>query len=145
MKDKRRYPRYTFTDESLFIASLNSGRYALVRNISLAGLAFEHFAGAGEPADWRVIDIFMSGRDPFYLPKVKCRIIYDIAELSEDSTFSGSKTRVCGLQFGSLRDEEEKKLVELLNSGGTQPIPNCTSEQVRDRDRVPKRCEKAQR
>jgi len=131
-KDKRRYPRHAITDESLFIASLNSGKYALVRNISMTGLAFEHFAGAREPADWRSIDIFMSGRNPLYLPKVKCRVIYDIAELSENSTFSGSAIRVCGLQFGSLRDEQEKKLVKLLNSKATKPILNSEPEQVRE-------------
>jgi len=128
-KDKRRHPRHAITDESLFIASLNSGKYALARNISMTGLAFEHFAGAEEPADWRSIDIFMSGRDPLYLSKVKCRVIYDIAELSENSTFSGSAIRVCGLQFGSLRSEQKKKLVTWLNSGATKPIPNNAPEQ----------------
>ena len=130
--DKRRYPRHAITNESLFVASLNSGKYAMVRNISRTGLAFEHFAGAGNPADWRLIDIFMSGRDPLYLPKVKCRVIYDIAELSENSTFSGSAIRICGLQFGSLRNEQEKKLKKLLNSKATRPIPNCAPEQGRE-------------
>ena len=129
-KDKRRYTRHAISSESLFIASLNSGKYASVRNISMTGLAFEHFAGVEEPADWRSIDIFMSGRDPLYLPKVMCRVIYDIAELSENSTFSGSAIRVCGLQFRSLRSEQEKKLVKLLNSKATKPIQNSAPEQV---------------
>ena len=128
-KDKRRYTRHAITNDSLFIASLNSGKYAAVRNISLAGLAFEHFAAAGDHTDWTSIDIFMSGRDPLYLPKVKCRVIYDIAELSEGNTFSGSAFRVCGLKFGSLRDENEKKLVNMLNSRATRPIPNSAPEQ----------------
>ena len=131
-KDKRRYPRHTITNESLFIASLNSGKYASVRNISLTGLALEHFAGAGDSTDWTSIDIFMSGRDLLYLPKVKCRVIYDIAELSENSTFRGSAIRVCGLKFHSLRDEQGKKLVKLLNSRATKPIPNSKPDQERE-------------
>ena len=95
----------------------------------MTGLALEHFAGAGDPTDWTSIDIFMSGRDPLYLPKVKCRVIYDIAELSENSTFSGSAIRICGLKFGSLRDEQEKKLVKLLNSRAARPIPNSAPAQ----------------
>jgi hypothetical protein len=130
--DKRRYHRHAITNESLFIASLNSGKYAAVRNISMTGLAFEHFAGAGGPTDWTSIDIFMSGRDPLFLPKIKCRVIYDIAELSENRTFSGSAIRVCGLQFASLRNEQEKKLVKLLNSRATKPLPNSTPEHGRE-------------
>ena len=95
-------------------------------------MALEHFAGAEDPADWRSIDIFMSGRDPLYLPKVKCRVIYDIAALSENGTFSGSAIRVCGLQFGSLRNEQKEKLATLLNSRATKPIPNSAPEQGRE-------------
>lgn len=131
-KDKRRYTRHAITSESLFIASLNSGKYASVRNISLAGLALEHFAGAGDPTDWTSIDIFMSGPDPLYLPKIMCRVIYDIAELSENSTFSGSAIRICGLKFGSLRDEQGKKLAKLLNSRATKAVPNSTPDQERE-------------
>ena len=127
-KNRRRYPRHAITKESLFIASLNSVKNASVRNISKSGLAFEHFGGAGDPGDWSLIDIFMGGRNPFYLPKIKCRLIYDIAELSENSTFSGSEVRVCGLQFGSLRNEHNKKLVKLINSKATMPIPSSTPE-----------------
>ena len=129
--DKRRNPRHATTKETLFIASLNSGKYAPVRNISKTGLAFEHFAGARNPADWTSIDIFMSGRDPLYLPKIKCRLIYDIAELSENITFSGSAIRVCGLQFGSLNNEQERELVKLFNSNKTKPIPHSAPEQGR--------------
>ena len=126
--DKRKYPRHAITDESLFIGSLNSGKYAIVRNISITGLAFEHFAGAGDQIDWTSIEIFMNGRERLYLPKIKCRVIYNISELSENSTFSGSAIRVCGLQFAFLSDEQEKQLVKLLNSRATGPIPNSTFE-----------------
>ena len=95
----------------------------------MAGLSFEHFAGAGDPTKWTPIDIFMSGQNSLYIPNMQCRVIYDIAELSENSTFSGSATRVCGLQFASLSDVQEKQLVKLLNSGATRPIPNSAPEQ----------------
>ena len=128
-KDKRQHHRHTITNESLFIASLNSGKFASVRNISINGLAFEHFLGPEAPTDWTSIDVFMGGRDRLYLPKIKCRVVYDIAELSENSTFSGTAIRVCGLQFGSLKKEQKQKLVKLLNSHATKPIPNSPPEQ----------------
>ena len=131
-KDKRRYARHAISSESLFIASLNSGKYASVRNISMTGLAFEHFAGAGDVRGCTSIDIFMSGQDRLYLTNMKCRVIYDIAELSENITFSGSASRVCGLQFVSLSAEQKTDLVKLLSSKATRPIKNGAFEQGRE-------------
>ena len=130
--DKRQYPRHVTTHESLFISSHNPARYALVRNISVAGLAFEHFAGSGDVTGWTSIDIFMGGKFRLYVRDIKCRVIYDIAELSENTTFSGSSSRVCGLQFVCLHAGQKTDLVKLFNSKATRPIKNDSFEQVQE-------------
>lgn len=123
--DRRRHPRHTINKESLFITSLNSGKSATVRNINMTGLAIEHFASGGDPPDWRSIDIFMGGRDPLYLHGIRCRLIYNIGELSENISFSGTAVRVCGLQFEPLTKDQEDKLKRLLiNSRATKSILN---------------------
>ena len=98
----------------------------------MTGLAFEYFAGAGDVTGCTSIDIFMSGQDRLYLTNMKCRVIYDIAELSENSTFSGSASRVCGLQFVSLSAEQKTDLVKLLSSKATRPIKSGAFEQGRE-------------
>ena len=122
--ERRRYPRHANTSESLFITSLNSGKTATVRNINMTGLAMEHFAGEGDRTDWRSIDIFMGGREPLYLPRIRCRLIYDIGELSENITFSGASVRVCGLQFEALSKDQEDKLLRLLGTRATKQVTN---------------------
>ena len=48
-----------------------------------------------------------TGPARFYLSGVVCRRIYDISALDEDQTFSGTETRLCGLEIINLSNHQK--------------------------------------
>jgi hypothetical protein len=50
----------------------------------------------------------------FCVAGVCCQIVYDIPSLSEDLSFSGIRTRVAGVEFADLTEEQQEKLSDLL-------------------------------
>ena len=115
--EKRRYQRYLVEREILYIASRSSAKIAVVKNISMEGLAFEYFPVANDDTDWTTLDVFANTRNPFFLSGIKCKIIYDLPTLVEKRTFSGSRSRLCGLQYIKPTSEQKQKLEYLIDSG----------------------------
>ena len=113
--DKRRSARYEVPDDFLFIASRNTGKLAIVKNISKTGLAVEYSPFAGEKPDWTEVDIFTTNQIRFRLPEIPCKIIYDIDALSENSSFSGSKSRLAGLQYVGLSNEQQTQIGYMID------------------------------
>ena len=65
------------------------------------------------------IDIMATGAARFYLSGLACRRIYDISTLEEDQTFTGTETRLCGLEFVSM--ETNQQLVFFLRNYLSMP------------------------
>jgi len=115
--EKRRYQRYSVDKEVLYVASRSSTKIAVVKNISIAGLAFEYLPVAADETDWTTVDVFANTPSPFFLSSLKCKIIYDLPTLVEKRTFSGSPSRLCGLRYLKPTNEQNQKLEFLFNSG----------------------------
>jgi hypothetical protein len=112
--ERRRFKRYLTSEEQLYVFSDESPIKGDVRNISIDGLAFEYNPDLYNEVEATRTVILASSRLPFYLAGVPGNIIYDIKTIEEEQSFSGRKTRRCGLQYGDLSKSQRKTLDSLL-------------------------------
>ena len=100
--DRRQHRRHSVRGNGFEIFSRKNQIFGKLENISETGLAFHYTPVKGEKAKSDTIDIMATGSARFYLSGVVCRRIYDISALDDDQTFSGTETRLCGLEFISF-------------------------------------------
>ena len=116
--EQRQHPRYTIRDAEFFVFSHRAQITGRLVNIGEGGLAFQFEPGTLKTTGCRAIDILGPGANRFYLPGIPCRGIYDIGVLTEGQSFSGNETRLCGLQFINLTEEQARKLTDLIDRFG---------------------------
>jgi len=122
MAERRQHPRYGVREGELEVFSHDSKIMGKLNNISQGGLAFQYSPVEGCKAESATIDIMAKSPDPFFLPSVACRTIYDIIMLAEDRTFTGAATRLTGVQFFKLDEEQEQKLKLFFKKYGLEPL-----------------------
>jgi len=105
--DRRQHRRHSLPDDGFEIFSRKAKIIGKLENISKTGLAFHYAPVSGEKAEFDTIDIMTTGPARFYLSGVVCRRIYDIRALNEDQTFTGTETRLCGLEFISTQNNQQ--------------------------------------
>ena len=112
--EQRKYPRFSVQGDAF--AALGSGIAPVgkVKDISIKGLALSYLSESIIPISYRKFSqvcIFLK-RNGFYLPKVPCKIVYDIQDSKSIKNSSISKYR-CGLHFGKL-SRIQLELLELF-------------------------------
>ena len=121
MAERRQHPRYRVRDGEFEIFSCDSNMTGKLNNISQGGLAFQYSPVEGRKAESATIDIMARNSDPFFLPSVACRTMYDISTLAEDRTFTGASARLCGVKFVRLQDDQTQKLAHFIKKYGLEP------------------------
>jgi hypothetical protein len=114
--ERRKSKRHPVSEDSLFVCNHGSDNLLAVKNISSHGLQFVYFPDICEAPDCQLIDIMQHFRAYFCVAGVCCQIIYDIPSLSEDLSFSGIRTRIAGMEFTDLTEEQQEKLTGLLEA-----------------------------
>ena len=119
--EQRLYPRCSTWEAELRVFSHDANIIGQLVNIGKKGLAFRYTPKSGYPVEFKLIDILGTGPQPWHLPEVVCQKAYDISVLAENQNFSGSETRLCGLQFIQLNRGQKERLANLLVQceGGT--------------------------
>lgn len=113
--ERRQFRRFLADDRSFACLRPHFGKLGKIKDISRGGLAFEYIYSKGCEEESSAIDIFLSG-DRFYLPKMPCRVVNDL-QIGEDLTsISNFQVRRCGVKFGQLTEEQERKLKLFLNT-----------------------------
>ncbi len=123
--DRRTTIRYLVKDE--IVASIHNGEMIIgkVKDISTAGLAFEHLEsmkerrGDQEATEWKLYLL-----NDYTLPGVPCRVVYDlpVPPSSEYQVFPVDfKTKRCGIHFQKLSGDQ-RKLLEFFLEKYTQGI-----------------------
>jgi hypothetical protein len=100
--EQRKYVRLSLQGNT-FAALSGFDKVVKVNDISKKGLAFSYSIESIKSSldrDFSEVDIFLSGGS-FYLPKVPCKIVYDIIEPKSNKKKSIIKRR-CGLHFDEL-------------------------------------------
>ena len=122
MAERRQHPRYPVREGEFEVFSRDSNIAGKLDNISLGGLAFHYSPVEGRRAEPETIDIMARSPDPFFLPSVTCRAMYDISALAEDRTFTGAAARLCGVKFVRLQDDQTQKLAHFIKKYGLEPF-----------------------
>ena len=116
--EQRKHPRYIIPEIEFQIFTRDARFLGKLVDISKGGLAFRFSSGSGEAPEYRTIDITANGPERFNLAAISCRRVYEISVLTEDQSFSGTRTRRCGVQFIDLNDVKEQQLDFLLDHYG---------------------------
>jgi c-di-GMP-binding flagellar brake protein YcgR len=117
MKNERReFERYRIPGDTLYLFSNDSAIKGWVKDISKGGMAFEYIPVEGYKPKPKIELILAGDQIPFYLPDMSCKTIYDIKINNNVSTFRGSETRLCGVQYEKLETGMKEKLKLLLSS-----------------------------
>jgi hypothetical protein len=118
--EQRQHPRYSIRDAEFRVFSHRTQMTGRLVNLGEGGLAFQFEPGTLKSTECRAIDILGPGADRFYLPGIPCRSIYDIAVLVEGQSFSGNHTRMCGVHFLDLTEDQTRKLTDLIERHGVE-------------------------
>lgn len=118
--ERRQYPRYITPEAEFQVFSHGAKILGKLVNISRAGLAFRFSPRQGARPECKIIDITASGPEPYHIPGIACRRVYDVSVLAEDESFSGTRTRLRGVQFIDLTDEQIQKLKDLIDCYGVR-------------------------
>jgi hypothetical protein len=113
--ERRKFKRHGAPESGYFVFDHDTSEMARIKDVSLGGLKFEYLSLANAIIEWRLIDIFGIKGSRFHLFGIPCKQIYSIAELSENKTFSGSRSRTSGLKFIHLTGDQQTKLESLIN------------------------------
>jgi len=116
--DKRKYPRFS-VEENVIVALQNGiNRIGKVKDIGLGGLSFEHIYEEDLIGGDSRKSLMLLIND-VNLPKIPCRIVYDnpLQTPSEyDSLTIRLNTRLCGIEFESLTDQQITQLDSFLKT-----------------------------
>jgi hypothetical protein len=114
--EQRRFQRYALKEDGLDVLSRDRKVVGKLKNISRGGVAYQYTHVNGAKADSEIIDILGKAPDRFSLLGLDCRTVYDIATLNEGRTFTGSSSRLRGVQFKGLTEEQKERLEFLLEN-----------------------------
>ena len=114
MIEKRRYQRYSVPDLKIQVFCLSAKIIGKLVNICKEGLSFQFNPKPDDKIECSEVKIMAIGSTRFHLPAISCKTVYDISVLAENQTFTGSETRLRGVQFSRLTREQNQKLSLLL-------------------------------
>ena len=113
--ERRKFARVSVPPDEFFAYCRETKRMTTVMDIGMGGLKIECYPSAESRPDAMTIDIYTLPQERFYMAGLNCRVVYDITNLAQDSTFSGSNSRIAGIQYEKLTDEQKDKLEHALN------------------------------
>ena len=113
--ERRKFRRVSVPPDEFFIYCHETRRMTVVMDISMGGLKIECYPSAESRPDAMMIDIYALPQGRFHMAGIPCRVVYDIANLKEGRTFSGSQSRISGLKYEKFTDEQRDTLEHVLN------------------------------
>jgi len=111
--ERRRFKRHIIQENGFEVLSRELNISGHLQDISQGGLSYQYIPVDGGGSTSEVIGILGKKPDRFRLAWINCDRIYDIAELAAGKTFTGAETRLRGLEYIGLTEEQTQKL-ELL-------------------------------
>jgi hypothetical protein len=121
--EKRKYERISPQGNAFAALGRRYAKVGRIKDISLGGLAFEYISAVGTDRDPSQIDIFLIG-DVFHLYDIPCEVVYDIPHpvlLENFKSIKLSTTKRCGVQFGTLTEDDTAQMKLFLESHTENP------------------------
>ena len=116
--ERRQHPRYNIPGVEFRVFTRNAEILGKLEDISKGGLAFRFAPEPVGAPSFRTIDVTATGPERFNLAEISCKQIYEVSVLTEDQSFTGTRTHRCGVQFLDLNDVQEQQLRFLLDHYG---------------------------
>ncbi|GAB6906388.1 hypothetical protein DESC_600085 [Desulfosarcina cetonica] len=124
-KERRKDKRYASRWEAVKTVVVAGRKKFSVKDISMGGLKLEYVPEANAPFRTEMIDLIAMLPTQLYLPRMKCKTVYDILTLAENRTFSGGTIRLRGLRFLGLDDQQKRSLTTIINHFQEGSVPSC--------------------
>ena len=112
--ERRHFSRCNIERGDFYVFSHEDGIIGNLRNIGPKGAAYEYAPSSVQAAEDTHIDITVADPNSNPILDIACRKVYDVAELTVDGKFSGSETRLCGVEFIYLSEDQQDRLYFLL-------------------------------
>ena len=117
--ERREYERYKVSNDTSVLLKNDNSQVGQLLNISVDGLALIYVTGDKRIQGW--FDIYLFGRDHFFLNKIPFRVISD--SLIEDMTLFRTMTKKrCGGQFGELTHVQRSHLDYFITNHTTRRV-----------------------
>jgi hypothetical protein len=118
-RDRRLAERYEVARDVFLSLGPSFERTGSVRDISKTGISFEYlsFENLGKPENGksRYAEAYLlSKSDDLYISRIPCEIVYDSSK-GGAAWLHNTETRLCGLKFGNLNDQQNSKLLAFLD------------------------------
>ena len=100
--ERRQFDRYLFNNKDFYLSTDKSLSVYKIKDISQGGLSFQYYPNRDEELADGYINIKIIKGEKVESEQKSCFIVYDIRTLSEGQSFSGKKSRQCGIRFPKI-------------------------------------------
>ena len=114
MLERRNSCRYQPPNDDLQVLFHRNSRFGWVRDINTVGLSFDYLPDNNSLSIER-LTIISEGNNPFFLPQIPCKTIYDIHDIDALGSSSPVMFRRHGIKFISPTEAQMKRIEQLLN------------------------------
>ena len=83
-------------------------------DLGSGGMRLKYFPDISTCTQWISTDIFTGEPNRVLIRDLGGKMVYDIADLMENGSFSGSDVRICGVRFERLTDAQKDDLEKLF-------------------------------
>jgi hypothetical protein len=111
--ERRQYRRYRFIGDEVFVFRHGDKKVGWITDLSRGGLSYEYIPTSESKSEKEIIDIFISGKNRFFLPGLNCQIIYDRNEKSTSGSYSPVRFKRCDLKC-EFSNRQAARLDELF-------------------------------
>ncbi|MFO7716079.1 PilZ domain-containing protein [Desulfosarcina sp.] len=112
--ERRKHPRHLMAGKDVFVMDQCSGKVAMLRDLSTSGMQLSYPPDQSTCNQWTLIDIFAGEQAQILLSGLTCKMVYDVASLLEDGSFTGTDVRLCGVRFNGLKRVQKENLDKLM-------------------------------
>jgi hypothetical protein len=117
--ERRKTSRCLMAGKKVFVLDRCSGKVGMLRDLSASGLQLRYPPDQSACNQWSLVDIFTGKRRQIVISDLTCELVYDLASLAENDTFSGTDVRLCGIRFKRLTDVQKENLSRMLENATT--------------------------
>lgn len=117
--ERRKYSRCLMAGKDVFVLDRCSGKVGMLRDLSASGLQLSYPPELATCNQWTLIDILSGEPRRKMISGLTGKMVYDVASLAENDTFSGTDVRLCGIRFKGLTDAQKENLNRMLEDAAT--------------------------
>jgi hypothetical protein len=107
--ERRKTVRFLPQAETYVVLRPDFTKLGRLLDISRGGLSFQYISSEAESRGPTQLDLF-TGNNGFYLPTLRCKVIYDIPLSEQETSATPLERRRCGLEFGETTEAQAAQL-----------------------------------